>query len=124
MARWPSRDLAFFVHLRDASGQTRGQHDAVTYPSFAWQGGEQVVSWFHVPVARDAPPGRYELVLGVYPRATLQRLPAFALLAGSARPVGDTVLLGETKIPPPPPPSLPDRWRYASPTRSCWRGST
>ncbi|MCL6647607.1 MAG: glycosyltransferase family 39 protein [Chloroflexi bacterium] len=108
-------DLAFFVHLRDASGQTRGQHDAVTYPSFAWQGGEQVVSWFHVPVARDAPPGRYELVLGVYPRTTLQRLPAFALLAGSARPLGDTVLLGETKIPPPPPPepSRPLAVRFA-----------
>ncbi|MCS6800775.1 MAG: glycosyltransferase family 39 protein [Chloroflexota bacterium] len=102
-------DLAFFVHLLDATGQLRGQHDAVTYPSWQWQGGERVISWFSLPVAPDAPPGRYRLIAGVYPRATLQRLPWTAAGPAGEQPVGDTIELGITKIAPPPPPP-PERW--------------
>jgi hypothetical protein len=100
--------LAFFVHLLDASGRLRGQHDAVAFPSGQWQGGEQVVSWFSVPVGADAPPGRYRLVLGVYPRSTLQRLPWTAAGPVDDRPLGDTVEIGITKIAPPPP-AAPER---------------
>ncbi|GIW06498.1 MAG: hypothetical protein KatS3mg060_1303 [Dehalococcoidia bacterium] len=96
-------NLAFFVHLLDAAGQPRGQHDAVAYPSGQWQGGEQVVSWFSIPVASDAPPGRYRVVAGIYPRSTLERLPWTAAGPSGDRRIGDTLEIGVTKIAPPPP---------------------
>lgn len=96
-------DLAFFVHLLDATGHLRSQHDGVAYPSWQWTGGEQVISWFPLVVAADAPPGRYRVVAGIYPRSTLQRLPWTTNGPSGDQPLGDTVELGITKLPPPPP---------------------
>ncbi|MFN8531968.1 MAG: glycosyltransferase family 39 protein [Dehalococcoidia bacterium] len=96
-------DLAFFVHLLDAEGRPRGQHDAIAYPSFEWRGGEQVVSWFPLSVAQDAPPGRYQIVAGVYPRSTLQRLPVSLAGPSGDRAIGDQLEVGVTRIAPPAP---------------------
>jgi 4-amino-4-deoxy-L-arabinose transferase-like glycosyltransferase len=101
-------DLAFFVHLLDATGHLRGQHDGVAYPSWQWTGGEQVISWFPIVVAADAPPGRYRVVAGIYPRSTLRRLPWTASGPTGDQPLGDTLELGITKIAPPPP-DAPER---------------
>jgi 4-amino-4-deoxy-L-arabinose transferase-like glycosyltransferase len=68
-----------FAHLLDPTGWIRGQQDNPpvegTYPTTEWQPGEVIVDRYEIPVASDAPPGRYRLAVGMYDSQTLERLP-------------------------------------------------
>ncbi len=84
-----------FVHLLDAGGQVRGQHDGLpvggTYPTTGWLPGEVVADEHEIEVE----PGRYQLEVGLYDAATMQRLP---VVDGDGQPQGDRVLLGEMAV--------------------------
>jgi 4-amino-4-deoxy-L-arabinose transferase-like glycosyltransferase len=68
-----------FTHLLHEGGELWGQQDSVpakgTYPTTEWVEGEVVEDPFRIAVANDAPPGRYQLEVGLYDAATGQRLP-------------------------------------------------
>ncbi len=68
-----------FVHLLDENGMLRGQQDNPpvfgTQPLSLWMAGDQVRDPYAFPVAADAPPGRYDLEIGLYDPMTGTRLP-------------------------------------------------
>jgi hypothetical protein len=84
-----------FTHLLDEGGQVRGQKDnppqGGRYPTTLWAAGEVVVDEYDLPVPPDAPPGRYQIEVGMYDPADMRRLPTAA---------GDRVLLGEVRVTP------------------------
>ncbi|HIC94857.1 MAG TPA: DUF2723 domain-containing protein, partial [Anaerolineae bacterium] len=59
------RDYSFFVHLVDGEGRVWGQMD-VTHQATHYEVGEVLSDRYEIAVLPTAPPGRYELVAGVY----------------------------------------------------------
>jgi hypothetical protein len=75
-----SQDYTAFVHLLDEQGNLLAQHDgqpqAGDYPTSIWAAGEIVTDTITLPIpAGDSP---YQLAIGVYLLATLERLPVIA----------------------------------------------
>lgn len=89
------RDYTVFTHLVDAGGRIWAQHDGQPvggdYPTSLWSVGEVVADEHVLVVKRDAPPGEYRLLVGMYELATGERLPAFdesgRRLSGDAIPL-------------------------------------
>ncbi|MBI3360791.1 MAG: hypothetical protein HY023_06735, partial [Chloroflexi bacterium] len=67
-----------FVHLRAADGTIVAQSDGVpanwTRPTTGWLAGEFIADDHAISLSLDAPPGEYELVVGLYDPATNVRL--------------------------------------------------
>jgi mannosyltransferase len=67
-----------FAHLVDPRGQTVTQRDdepvANTRPTTSWKPGEAIADNYGLVVPRGAPPGAYEIELGLYKLEGLQRL--------------------------------------------------
>jgi len=76
----PTGDYTVFTHLLDPSGQMRGQKDnqpqSGMYPTHLWDEGEQIQDEYELTIASDAPPGAYQIAVGMYYLPTLERLPA------------------------------------------------
>ncbi len=68
-----------FTHLVGPDGQLYGQWDNPpvrgTYPTTDWTPGEHVVDQYEIPVSLTAPPGKYQLLIGLYDSETGARLP-------------------------------------------------
>lgn len=83
-----------FVHLLDEDGLLRGQQDDVpgdgALPTTTWLEGEYVADEHQITLAEDASPGQYRLEVGLYERASGQRL---NVLDGQGRVQGDSVPL-------------------------------
>jgi hypothetical protein len=83
-----------FVHLLDDDGQAIAQADGVPgngiYPTWAWLPGEIVEDERLVPLDLDAPPGSYQLSVGLYELEDLQRLDVTDQHGAS---LGDQILL-------------------------------
>ena len=84
-----------FVHLVDSEGEIRGQWDGQplggAYPTDVWSTSVVVREEYAVPVASDAPLGAYQVAVGFYRLATMERLAAFDQ-AGMALADGEVVL--------------------------------
>jgi hypothetical protein len=69
-----------FVHMVDDSGQIWGQVDRLPgdgrWPTTEWETGEWIIDKFELTPSPDTPPGRYNLIVGVYNSQTIERLPA------------------------------------------------
>jgi 4-amino-4-deoxy-L-arabinose transferase-like glycosyltransferase len=67
-----------FVHVVDEQGRRWGQQDgqplAASYPTSRWGTDEVILDRRHPTVVRDAPPGRYQVLVGLYLLETGQRL--------------------------------------------------
>ena len=76
----------------------RGQMDRVPggaeAPTASWAEGEIVTDEYEIAVKSDAPPGDYQIEVGMYDPANLQRLPVL----DPAGAVGDRILLGNVEI--------------------------
>ena len=46
-----------------------------TYPTLSWVPGEEIADHYRLTLDPATPPGRYHLLVGLYDRATGQRLP-------------------------------------------------
>ncbi|MCX6031207.1 MAG: glycosyltransferase family 39 protein [Chloroflexi bacterium] len=72
------RGYTVFVHLLDETGAIRGYGDSEPgggrLPTASWLPGEYLTDRHEVSVAPDAPPGRYQLAIGLYDPTTGQRL--------------------------------------------------
>ncbi|RMF28150.1 MAG: hypothetical protein D6759_16400, partial [Chloroflexi bacterium] len=92
-------DYTVFVHLLGPDGRLHGQVDAWpvqgTLPTGRWKPGVIVDDPYQVPLAPDAPPGRYQVEVGWYLLATLQRLP---VVDQEGRAVGDRVIVGSFTV--------------------------
>jgi hypothetical protein len=91
-------ELKVFVHLMDDQSRVWGGEDRLDIHPPTWERDDLLVQLHRVPVARDAPPGLYQLEVGVYAPITMQRL---ALYGGRApaQPVGDRLLLSPIVVP-------------------------
>lgn len=88
-----------FVHLIDANNRIFGQQDALPLdgarPTTSWAPGEVLADRYEFDVAADAPPGLYQIEIGMYNPDNLRRVPAFD---DAGRPSGDRILLGEVRL--------------------------
>ena len=85
-------DYGLFVHARTDDGQLVGElntfHGSGMYPTSQWRPGEIIVDTIHVPISRKAEgPALLRLNIGLYERATQERLPAFAADGTELEPV-------------------------------------
>jgi hypothetical protein len=100
-ARAPIRgQYKVFVHLLGADGKLWGQKDAMPldgyYRTERWRTDEVIVDRYGIPLAADAPAGRYHLAIGMYnPAAEGRRL---SLRDGQDAPQPDDRLLLDTEI--------------------------
>lgn len=67
-------DYSFFLHLVDLRGYLWAQTDSLGYPPSSWQEGDFVKEWFTLSIPPDTPPREYRLQLGLYDRATGERV--------------------------------------------------
>jgi 4-amino-4-deoxy-L-arabinose transferase-like glycosyltransferase len=92
-------DYKVFVHLIDQAGQLAAQRDSEpvggSRPTSTWVGGEPIKDRVGLLLPADLPPGLYELVVGMYHPATLERLPVFD---ADGNPAGDSILLGPVEV--------------------------
>jgi 4-amino-4-deoxy-L-arabinose transferase-like glycosyltransferase len=72
-------DVLAFVHLLGPDGQRYAQIDlppgGAEFPSSAWTPGRFLITAVELPLPAQAPPGRYQLVVGLYDPASATRLP-------------------------------------------------
>jgi hypothetical protein len=86
-----------FTHLVGPDGQTYGQWDNPpvrgTYATTAWLPNQSVVDQYEIPISPNAPPGEYELFIGLYDPVTGNRSP---VVDERGAPNGDQVRLSKT----------------------------
>ncbi len=72
------QNYTMFVHLIGPDGLLYGQVDHIpgagAYPTTGWLPGEYIADEYAIPVAQNAPPGDYQLIVGLYDPDTGQRL--------------------------------------------------
>lgn len=88
----PQHDYVMFAHLLNDKGGLYRQVDSTDFRSSEWRAGDVVVARYTMEIKDWVPTGRYSLVVGVYDRATMQRLP----IKGDT--LADVVLLGSVDV--------------------------
>jgi 4-amino-4-deoxy-L-arabinose transferase-like glycosyltransferase len=68
-------DVVLFTHVLRPDGTILTQQDRLDAPSWDWQAGDYVVQIHQMTVPPDAPAGSYPAVVGIYDRASGNRLP-------------------------------------------------
>jgi hypothetical protein len=98
-----SADYTTFVHVLDATGQATGQQGTIVaqmdrppasgaYPTSLWDVGEIIRDPVQIPIPPLVTAGEYEIIVGLYDRATNSRLPA---LDADGEVVSDAIRLQE-----------------------------
>jgi 4-amino-4-deoxy-L-arabinose transferase-like glycosyltransferase len=100
--RIPSQNYKVFVHVVNQAGIRAGQHDSDPQqgaaPTAGWQRDHTTTDLHPVLIAGDAPPGAYDVVVGLYAAETGQRL---ALEKnGDDWTQADSITLSGIQIPP------------------------
>jgi hypothetical protein len=94
-----SEDYTVFVHLVGPDGLLHGQVDfwpvKGTLGTSQWKPGQVIHDPYRVPLAADAPPGKYTVHVGLYLLATLERLP---ILNADGAPMDDKLVLSGLTI--------------------------
>jgi hypothetical protein len=67
-------DYSTFIELRDQWGFEWGHSGSFDYPSEEWEPGEVIINRIDVPIGAGAPPGDYELRVGLFSQSANQRL--------------------------------------------------
>ncbi|MCB8991853.1 MAG: hypothetical protein H6665_14630 [Ardenticatenaceae bacterium] len=102
-------DLSFFIQAIDQQGNLAAQFDEVlaapAYPTYEWVPGRQYTSQISLPFT--LPAGQYTLILGVYNRATQERLlttnDAAQFELANITVVDEGAVMAETAVPTPLP---------------------
>lgn len=92
------KDYKVFVHLLDRQGQILAQHDSPpvggSMSTAGWVEGETIVDNHGILIPPGAPPGEYQLVLGMYEPETQERVPVIS----GGEVAGDDLLLTRITI--------------------------
>jgi hypothetical protein len=90
----PAGDYTVFSQLIGPDGQVWGQQDnqpqAGRYPTPFWLPGDRVIDRYHLQLKPNAPPGPYQLLVGMYHLPTGRRLP---VTDPAGRPVPNGAML-------------------------------
>jgi len=94
-------DYTVFVHILDEGQRIRGQEDIWpvrgTYPTSQWKEGEIIEDIHSVRLSHEAPPGEYQIEVGLYLLSTMARL---RVLDEEMRAVDDKVIIGKIAVSP------------------------
>jgi hypothetical protein len=77
------------------AGQRDGEPGCNLFPTDSWQPGDIIADRYYLPLAADARPGVYTLLIGMYDRESGERLDIFT---ASGDPVGDALGIDEVRI--------------------------
>ncbi len=91
-------DYSTFAQLRDTWGLEWGQAGSFDYPSEEWTPDEIIINRIDVPIAAGAPPGDYELRVGLFSQGANQRLNIVAADGGFGGTVARLSPLAMTQI--------------------------
>ena len=96
----PASSYTVFTHVvADDPGQKIGQQDQIpgggTQPTSTWRRDDFITDSYAVPLAPQARPGRYRVIVGLYRLETLERLP---ITLGGEPVGGDFYVLGEVVV--------------------------
>jgi hypothetical protein len=94
-------DYTVFVHLvRDGTvwAQVDSQPVADSYPTSWWMPGEVILDQRIIKLPDNTPPGRYDLVAGMYDPTTLRRLQVAGCGTGTSSCVDDAVTLTTIEV--------------------------
>ena len=75
--------------------QVDSQPCADAAPTTTWQPGDSLRETYRIPIPDEAPPGDYEIVVGLYDSETQQRLP---VADAAGQPQADAVTLGVVRV--------------------------
>lgn len=98
----PGKDYAVYIHLRGADQIPVAQVDSdphfldVVVPTSLWSAGGIILDQHTLVVGPDVSPGTYDLVIGLYDRATLARLP----VRSAAGTISDGLLVARITVLP------------------------
>jgi hypothetical protein len=94
-------DYTWFVHLIDDSHLVRAQDDWLGLPTWQWREGDEVLSWFRLPIAADAPCGTLHVEMGMYSRPSGSRAALQVVDRSGAMPRDDDrVVFGDLRLCP------------------------
>jgi len=88
-------DYSVFIHLLDQWSFRWGEEGFFDYPSAQWSPGDVIVNRKEINVEPGAPPGEYQLQVGVYSASLDSRLPR---LDKDGKVVGTTISLGPVTV--------------------------
>ena len=77
------------------AGQRDGEPGCNLFPTDAWQPGDIIADRYYIPLAADARPGTYTMLIGMYDREADVRLP---ITTPDGAPVGDSLGIDEVRI--------------------------
>jgi hypothetical protein len=77
------------------AGQRDGEPGCNLFPTDTWQPGDIIADRYYLPIAEDARPGTYALLVGMYERESGERLDIFNA-AGDL--VGDALSIDEVRV--------------------------
>ena len=86
--------LAIFVHLLDAHSAVVASYDGLGVSPANWEPGDVFIQWHSLPVEPTALAEEYQVELGFYSPATMQRLPIFQ----DGEAVADRLLLSPVQL--------------------------
>ncbi|MBN1285175.1 MAG: glycosyltransferase family 39 protein [Anaerolineae bacterium] len=93
----PSNEaLLAFVHVLDSAGAPLAGWDDLDVPAEYWRTGDVFALSHALTLPAGAPPGVYEIAVGLYAPETMHRLPVF----DAGQPVSDRVLLLPVTVEP------------------------
>jgi 4-amino-4-deoxy-L-arabinose transferase-like glycosyltransferase len=87
-------DLRAFVHLIDERSGVWGAEDRLDLHPPTWEASDLLIQHHRVPLAEDAPPGTYQLEIGLYAAITMARQRVYA----DGAPVADRLLLQPIEV--------------------------
>ncbi|NLF02698.1 MAG: hypothetical protein GX601_17160, partial [Anaerolineales bacterium] len=87
-------ELVFFVHLLDHTGELAGQEDRLDAPAWDWEAGDTVVQLHRFSARTDLQPGDVTLSVGVFRRASGERLP----VTQDGQASGDHLVLQSVRV--------------------------
>jgi 4-amino-4-deoxy-L-arabinose transferase-like glycosyltransferase len=116
----PDRDdYSIFVHLVDQWGFRWGEEGFFDYPSAQWSPGDVIVNSKEIGVQPGAPPGEYQVMLGVYSASLDSRLPR---LDEQGQIVGTTISLGPVMLSKPQEPPVVESLAIQNPRKEDFGG--
>jgi hypothetical protein len=71
-----------------------GSYDGLSVPPTSWEPGDIFIQWHSLSVEPTTPSGKYQVELGFYSPATMQRLPIFQ----EDQAVADRLLLSPIQV--------------------------
>jgi 4-amino-4-deoxy-L-arabinose transferase-like glycosyltransferase len=86
----PGLDVHWFSHLVDAAGLKWGQFDHAAWPTSRWQPGDEVLTFFDLPVDPGAPASGLTLRVGQYHYPDIANIP---VLDEAGQPASDALEL-------------------------------